>query len=181
MKLSEPSGRVAPTCAGFTWRQAAAVFVAGAVAGAIGWYWLGPVRVVTEKEPVAESTLVHTTLAGKKEIVYVEKEPGEKTDVRVDAAKPQVTVSVNGQPYKVDVLSGERQKFEKGKLVITEETQLKLEIKTPPQPRLSLGVGWGRHGPALIAGGKVGNGGGGWWAYGDRKTLAGGLMAPLGR
>ena len=129
----------------------------------------------------AASAPLLATVAGKKESVYAEKAPGEKTDVQVEAARPKVTVSVNGKATQFDALTTETQKFERGKLVITEETQLRLDVKVPPPPRCSLGIGWGKNGPAFMAGGRLGGVPAGRWLFGDRRTLAGGIAAPLGR
>lgn len=163
----------------FSWRAVALAFLVGTVIGGIGAVWLYPhATAVTEKAAVPME--VQATVGTAKEIVYVPKEAGEKTDVQIEAVKPAVTVTVNGRETEFKTLTEEKQKFEKGKLVITEETQLKLEIKTPPQPRYSLGVGWGTNGAALTVGGRLGGGPAGWWLYGDRRTVAAGIMLPFG-
>ncbi|MDT8900856.1 hypothetical protein [Anaeroselena agilis] len=164
----------------FSWRAVALAFFVGAVVSGAGAVWLcPPIQGVTEKAaaPVEVQAAVETT----KEIVYVPKGVGEKTDVQVETAKPAVTVTVNGKEAELKTLTDEKQKFEKGKLVITEETQLKLEIKTPPPPRYSFGLGWGTNGAAMMASGRMGGGPVGWWLYGDRRTAAAGIMLPLGR
>lgn len=98
-------------------------------------------QVITEK--AAQPVEIQAAVGMTKEIAYVPKEAGEKTDVQIETVSPVVTVQVNSRETEFTTLTEEKQKFEKGKLVITEETQLKLEIKTPPQPRYSFGVGWG--------------------------------------
>lgn len=164
----------------YSWRAVALAFFFGIVAGGAGMVWLGPQpAAVTEK--AVDSVQATAALESRKVIAYVPKEEGERTDVQVDAAKPKVTVRVNGREAEFAALTDEKQKFEKGKLVITEDTQLRLEIKTPPRPRYSLGVGWGTNGAALTVGGRLGGGPAGWWLYGDRRTLAGGLIVPVGR
>jgi hypothetical protein len=164
----------------FSWRAVALAFLVGAVIGGAGAVWLCPqASAVAEKAAVPME--VQAAIGMAKEIVYVPREAGEKTDVQIEAAKPVVMVTVNGKETEFKTLADEKQKFEKGKLVITEETQLKLEIKAPPQPRYSLGVGWGTNGAALMAGGRLGGSQAGWWLYGDRRTAAAGIMLPLGR
>ncbi len=166
----------------YFWRAVTLAFFIGALLGGAGTAWLWPpLQPTTEKETAAGPIQVQAALVDKTEIVYVPKEAGERTDVQVDTAKPTVTVKVNGKETEFAMLTEEKQKFAKGKLVITEDTQLKLEIKTPPQPRYTIGVGWGTNGPALTAGGRLGSGPAGWWLYGDRKTAAVGLTVPLGR
>lgn len=164
---------------GFSWRAVALAFFLGMIAGSAGAVWLQP-QPQAAKPAETVAAAMNTALVEKKEIAYVEKQNGEKTDVELTAAKPKVTVSVNGQQRQLELATKENQKFEKGKLVITEESQLRLDIKTP-QPRFNLGVGWGTHGPALTLGGRLGGGPAGWWLYGDRRTMAGGLTVPLGR
>ena len=164
----------------FSWRAVALAFFVGVGIGGAGVVWLcSQAPAVTEKAavPVEVQAAIGTT----KEIVYVPREAGEKTDVQIEAAKPAVTVTVNGRETEFKTLTEEKQKFEKGKLVITEETQLRLEIRTPPPPRYSIGVGWGTNGAALMAAGRLGGGPAGWWLYGDRRTAVAGIMLPLGR
>ncbi len=166
----------------FTWRAVALAFLFGTALGGAGMVWLWPQpQTETETGKVMETLQVAGALEGRKEIMYVPKEEGERTDVQIEAAKPKVTVKVNGKETVFAALTEEKQKFEKGKLVITEDTQLRLEIKTPPRPRYNVGVGWGTNGVALTIGGRLGGGPAGWWLYGDRRTLAGGLTVPWGR
>lgn len=162
-----------------SWRFAVLVFFIGAFIGVFGTLALYP-RPQLAQESASQATKVDATLTGKKEFVYVEKVGDEKTDVQIDTSRPKVTVSVNGQEKQFQLATTEKQKFDKGKLVITEETQLKLDIKTP-QPRFSIGVGWSTHGPALILGGRMSDGAANWWLYGDRRSIAGGVQIPLGR
>lgn len=164
---------------GISWKVVVLAFFIGTFIGSISTLMLYP-RLQLAREAAPEATKVDATLTGEKEIVYVEKVAGEKTDVQIDAGQPKVTVSVNGQEKQFQLTTTEKQKFDKGKLVITEETQLRLDIKTH-QPRFSIGVGWSTHGPALTVGGRLDGGLAGWWLYGDRRTLAGGVQIPLGK
>lgn len=57
----------------------------------------------------------------------------EGTDFQLDTKKPVVTVKVNGKTTEVPTLDNETQKFEDGKLVVTEEHKSDIEI-TGPEP-----------------------------------------------
>jgi hypothetical protein len=118
-----------------------------------------------------------------KEVVYVPKEidsktgQPEKTDVQFEHRDKKIYVVVNGKEYEVPDEVTEDAKFEKGKLVITEKTEMRVNI-TAPKPSFNLGVGWSNHGPAAqINGPLVKNAS--WWVYGDRKTVAGGVQFPI--
>ncbi|MDR7867882.1 MAG: hypothetical protein RIN56_13835 [Sporomusaceae bacterium] len=120
-----------------------------------------------------------------REIVYVPKESDpatgekEKTDVQFDRRQGKIFVKVNGKDYEIPAEVQESTKFEKGKLVITEETQMRVNI-TAPKPRFNLGLGMSVHGPAAIVSGPL-KGSMSWWLYGDRKTIAGGIQIPIMR
>jgi hypothetical protein len=162
---------------GYPWRVAVVAFVLGLAVGGAGARYHCHQAKVAGGEPVAESMLLHAGIQERTEIAYVPKAAGESAAVEVNAAAPRVAVSVNGRPAAFETLPGETRAFEKGKLVITEETQLKLDIKTP-RPRLYAGLGAGSNGLALTLGGRL-SGEAGWWLYGDRRTVAGGVQVPV--
>lgn len=118
-----------------------------------------------------------------KEIVYVPKEIDpktslpEKTDVQFERRDSKVYVVINGKEFEVPVDVKEDAKFEKGKLIITEKTEMRVNI-TAPKPAFNVGIGWSNNGPAAQINGpliKTAS----WWVYGDRKTVAGGLQFPI--
>lgn len=118
-----------------------------------------------------------------KEIVYVPKENDpatgipEKTDVQFDKRQGKIYVKVNGKDFEVPADVSENTKFENGKLVVTEQTEMRINL-TAPKPAMNLGVGWGVNGPAAqINGPLVKNVS--WWVYGDQKTAAGGIQFPI--
>ena len=47
----------------------------------------------------------------------------ESTDVQADIAQPKVGVKVHGKDYKFDLLQGETQKFENGKVLMTQTSE----------------------------------------------------------
>lgn len=120
-----------------------------------------------------------------KEVVYVPKavDPAtnqpEKTDVEFERRASKVYVKINGKEFEVPSEVKEDAKFEKGKLVVTEQTELKLNI-TAPKPAFNLGVGWSGNGPAMQINGPFYKNSS-WWLYGDKKTVAGGLQFPISK
>lgn len=116
----------------------------------------------------------------RREIAYVPKkvdpatgEP-EKTDVQIDHRQKPVAVSVNGKEFSLPAAVKEESKFEKGKLVITEESSLKLQVITP-KPKFNLGMGRSKNGLAVEMNGPLCKNVS-WWVYGDSRTAAGGLQ-----
>lgn len=132
-------------------------------------------KVSGSKEP--QVVYIQGQSTHTKEIVYAPKTAGEPTDVEVNRSRGFVYVKVNGVLHQIPVDVKEGATFEKGKLVITEESTVKLNI-TAPKPLLNLGVGWSVHGPAAQINGPLAKNVS-WWVYGDPKTLAGGLQMPL--
>ncbi|SDF34029.1 hypothetical protein [Sporolituus thermophilus] len=118
-----------------------------------------------------------------REIVYVPKETDpktgqqERTNVQFEKRQGKVYVKVNGKEFEVPAEVKEEAKFEKGKLVVTEETEIRINI-TAPKPTLNVGVGWSMNGPAAQVNGQLWKSVS-WWVYGDRKTVAGGVQFPI--
>lgn len=118
-----------------------------------------------------------------KEVVYVPKEVDpatgklEKTDVQFERKQNKVFVKINGKEYEVPAEVKEDVKFDKGKLVVTEQTETKINI-TAPKPSFNLGVGWSKNGAAVEVNGPLFKNVS-WWAYGDKKTVSGGLQFPI--
>ena len=117
------------------------------------------------------------------EIVYIPKEVNpatgqqEKTDVQFDKKDNKVYVKVNGKEFEVPANVTEDAKFENGKLVVTEQTEMRINV-TAPKPYLNLGLGWSKDGPAAQLNGPLYKNVS-WWAYGDKKTVAGGVQFPI--
>ncbi|MDF2499398.1 MAG: hypothetical protein K0Q77_112 [Anaerosporomusa subterranea] len=118
-----------------------------------------------------------------KEVVYVPKEIDEKTgvtektDVQFDKRQGKVYVKVNGKEFEVPANVKEDTKFENGKIVVTEQTEMHINLTTP-KPAMNLGVGWGVNGPAAQMNGPLYKNVS-WWVYGDQKTATGGLQFPI--
>ena len=118
-----------------------------------------------------------------KEIVYVPKEVDpntgqqEKTDVQFDKKQGKVYVKVNGKEFEVPADVKEDAKFENGKLVVTEQTEMHVNV-TAPKPYMNLGFGWSKDGPAAELNGPLYKNVS-WWVYGDKNTAAGGVQFPI--
>lgn len=118
-----------------------------------------------------------------KEIVYVPKaidaKTGEieKTDVQFENKNNKIYVKVNDKEYEIPADVKEDTRFEKGKLIITEETEMRVNI-TAPKPSFNLGLGWSKEGPAAQLNGPLFKNVS-WWVYGDKSNVAGGVQFPI--
>lgn len=145
------------------------------------------INTAGEKSKPGEPQVVYVQGSNShtKEIVYVPKEVDpqtgkiEKTDVEFERKQGKVYVKVNGKDFEVPAEVKEDAKFEKGKLVVTEQTEMRVNI-TAPKPLLNLGLGWSKEGPAAELNGPLYKNVS-WWVYGDKETVAGGLQFPIMR
>lgn len=118
-----------------------------------------------------------------KEVVYVPKETDaktgvtEKTDVQFEKKQGKIYVKVNGKEFEVPAEVKEDTKFENGKLVVTEQTEMRINLTTP-KPAVNLGLGWSSRGPAAEINGPLYKNVS-WWVFGDQKTIAGGVQFPI--
>jgi len=145
------------------------------------------IRINTEgeKSKPGETQVVYVQgqTTNTKEIVYVPKETDpktnsiEKTDVQFENKQGKIYVKVNGKDFEVPADVQETTKFEKGKLMITEQSDMHINI-TAPKPALNLGLGWSKDGAAIQINGPLSKNVS-WWAYSDKKTIAGGLQFPI--
>lgn len=119
-------------------------FVVGLVAGyLIGQYFAKPDTI--EKTPVIKTEYQTQT---KTEIVYVEKEPGEKTDIDASIGKQDLKVSVNGREAVIQKFDSEDYVLQQGKLELTQTSTAKLDINVPTidkTKRNAIGLGIGTH------------------------------------
>jgi len=143
------------------------------------------INTAGEKSKPGEAQVVYVQgqNTNTKEIVYVPKEVDaktgsmEKTDVQFETRQGKVYVKVNGKDFEVPVDVKEDTKFEKGKLVVTEKSEMRINI-TAPKPAFNVGLGWSQQGAAAQVNGPLFKNVS-WWVYGDKKTLAGGLQFPI--
>jgi hypothetical protein len=73
-------------------------------------------------------------------VQYVPKVSAVDPDVEITKAQPQVSVSVNGQKYNFDLVQGEQQKFDKGKLTLDQSSQLKVDVSAQVEQQVSDGI-----------------------------------------
>lgn len=126
------------------------ILISMLIGGIIVYKWFPKIvteYIETHKEiPVVQERVVTQT---KTEVQYVPKEKDpetgklEKTDVQVDIKQPTVDVKVNGKNYDFNLLQGESQAFEKGKVVVTQNNEIKLNIKQNDTLRVEAFAGKG--------------------------------------
>lgn len=94
------------------------------------------VAVQTQIPQVKQTTQTKTTVA------YIPKEVingiKEDTDVETVVEQPKVTVKVNGQQHKFDLKQNETQKFEDGKVVLNQTSEVVFDVKVPDRHELLL-------------------------------------------
>lgn len=143
------------------------------------------INTAGEKSKAGETQVVYVQGQNTqtKEIVYVPKEIDtktgivEKTDVEFEKKQGKIYVKVNGKDFEVPADVKENTKFENGKLVVTEQSEMRINI-TAPKPAFNLGLGWSREGAAAQLNGPLFKNVS-WWVYGDKKTVSGGLQFPI--
>lgn len=62
----------------------------------------------------------------------------EDTDVEAVVEQPKVTVKVNGQNHKFDLKQGETQKFQDGKVVMNQTSEVVFDVKVPDRHELTV-------------------------------------------
>lgn len=90
--------------------------------------------VITTQEKVVAQTKV--AYVPKETIVYKDVNGNvvtakEATDVQADIAQPKIGVKVNGKDYKFDLLQGETQKFQDGKVLMTQTSDISFKVDLP--------------------------------------------------
>lgn len=74
-------------------------------------------------------------------IHYAHKAKGEDTDIQIEDKQKPIVVSVNGKRHEIQTTKvKENHKFDNGKLVVSEERQVNLDITVPEQPRFKKGI-----------------------------------------
>ena len=85
--------------------------------------------IQTQIQRVNSSTTTKTTFG------YVPKATingvKEETDVEAVVEQPKVTVKVNGKDHKFDLKQTETQKFQDGKVVMEQKSEVVFDVKVP--------------------------------------------------
>lgn len=90
-----------------------------------------------------EATKVQTNTIEKTSFVYIPKETSQDADVEFNNADKKVFVKVNGQQHEIENNVTETQKFENGKLVVTQKEESVISIAAPKPAKTSLSFYYG--------------------------------------
>lgn len=90
-----------------------------------------------------EATKVQTNTIERTSFVYIPKETPQDADVEFNNADKKVFVKVNGQQHKIENNVTETQKFENGKLVVTQKEESVISIAAPKPAKTSLSFYYG--------------------------------------
>lgn len=74
----------------------------------------------------------------KTEVAYIPKENQNDVDVQLIDNSPKITASYNGTTYEFDSVENESSKFEKGKLVVEKQSEVKVDVSEIVNGQLSI-------------------------------------------
>lgn len=101
----------------------------------LGWiacekFGANVVEVPSEPEVVTEVKEVKVPVSSdtKTQVQYVEKQSSDDADVEIHSDVSKVVVDYNGQQTALDTVSGETQKFDKGKLQVEQQSKVTLDV-----------------------------------------------------
>ena len=114
------------------------VFVLGAILGFYVCHAWFPRTVVETKETVKVETQVE--YKDRTQVQYVAKESPADSDVQITKEQPKVSVDFNGSKYDFDLVQGEAQKFDKGKLVVDQSSTLNIDVSAEVQKQVEQGI-----------------------------------------
>ena len=99
-----------------------------------------PKSAVTSEAPLNTVKLDNKETT-KTTFEYLPKAVGEDTDVAFERTEAPLVITVNGERHEVSREAVvENKKLENGKLVVTEERAITLDLKVPEQPRFKKGI-----------------------------------------
>lgn len=90
-----------------------------------------------------EATKVQTNTIERTTIQYVPKENPFDADLELDNSNKKVFVKVNGQQHEIENNVTETQKFENGKLVVTQKEESIISIAAPKPAKFSVSYYYG--------------------------------------
>jgi hypothetical protein len=133
--------------------------------------------VTIEKPPIVKTEYQTQT---KTEVVYVPKGEDEKTDIEVNANKPDLNIKVNGKEAVFNKEYNENYLFERNKLVLDQQSKASINIEVPTIDKTKhygAGPGLSNHGLAgMITYPVIKKANLDGWVYGDRETAATGII-----
>lgn len=108
------------------------------------WFYLyqkSPDSIKPPEPPTSESVAVQHKTTNTTTYQYVPKVTPQDPDVEVLSKPKPITVAINGVKHEIptDTVK-EEHKLDNGKLVVTEEREVKLNLTIPEQPKLKKGV-----------------------------------------
>lgn len=143
----------------------------------IGFYF-GRTTVKPEvKEVQVEVPVVKTVTETQTVVRYVEKSSPGAADVDVKIPLQEIKVAVNGREQVIKKADSEKYVFDDHQLKLEQKSEARVDVKIPTvnkTRRWAVGIGASKNGAAYMLKFPV-KGHVGGWAYGDRKTVAGGL------
>lgn len=74
----------------------------------------------------------------KTEVAYIPKENQNDVDVQLTDNSPKITASYNGKIYEFDSVENESSKFEKGKLVVEKQSEVKIDVSEIVNEQMSI-------------------------------------------
>lgn len=74
----------------------------------------------------------------KTEVAYIPKENQNDVDVQLIDNSPKITASYNGTTYEFDSVENESSKFEKGKLVVEKQSEVKIDVSEIVNEQMSI-------------------------------------------
>jgi len=117
------------------------------------------------------------TVITKTQLVYVEKAPGEKTDLDLKIGKPEIVIRINGKDAVFTQEVTEDYALQKYKIMMDQSSRVAVDIRVTPQDNTrhyGLGVGIGFNGIAGIGAFPV-QGPFDGWVFADRAIGAAGI------
>lgn len=74
----------------------------------------------------------------KTEVAYIPKENQNDVDVQLIDNSPKITASYNDKTYEFDSIENESSKFEKGKLVVEKQSEVKIDVSEIINEQMSI-------------------------------------------
>lgn len=117
------------------------------------------IRAKHEVKVVEAIKEVPVKLGTETKIVYVPKDDDHDADIQIKSEGPKVNVQYNSQRYEFETLRSETGKFVDGKLVITQQNEVNIDVKdivneqlnvvskqlkddAKREPRIGVGIGF---------------------------------------
>ena len=147
------------------------------IIGLVLGFWIGGKMADPIIQYVEKPVQVQAETKTETQIVYVEKDPGEKTDLEANVGKQELNVRVNGNDIVIPKKEEERFMFDKNKIFLDQTSKASLDINIPTidkTKRWGIGAGFGNNGVGYMIKFPAGKLDG--WGYKDQDTTAAGIM-----